>query len=156
MVTPEEIPVLLTLEVSVGKAAELLRARLGVPAGRVVFAEKIPGTIPGPPAIRRVSNSIIPWCYMLTWMWLLNEDRARRYLIYLRQHTTKPNLNPSPSHNPYSIECAVNMRTWKKMNSEADTCTAWVPVDRNKKYWPWEIAWRSMPTPPSRVKCCLR
>lgn len=61
------------------------------------------------------------------------------------QHTPKPNPNPTPFHNPYSIECAVNMRTWRKMNSEVDTCTAWVPVDRKRKHWSWEIVWRSMP-----------
>lgn len=70
MVTPLEISVVLILEVCVGEAAELLRARLGVSAGRSVSAGKVPGTVlsPGTPAIRRVTNTITPSCHMLTRM----------------------------------------------------------------------------------------
>lgn len=67
------------------------------------------------------------------------------------QHTPKPNPNPTPFHNLYSIECAVNMRTWRKMNSEVDTCTAWVPVDRKKKAL---VLGNSLAINAS-VKCCL-
>lgn len=70
MITPEEISVVLTLEVCVGEAAELLRARLGVSVERAVSAEKVPGTVLSPctPAIRRVSNTITLSYQMLTWM----------------------------------------------------------------------------------------
>jgi hypothetical protein len=70
MVTPEEISVVLTLEVCVGEAAELLRARLGVSTGKAVSAGMVPGTVlsPGTPAIRRVTNTITPSCHMLPWM----------------------------------------------------------------------------------------
>lgn len=48
---PEEISVVLTLEVCVGEAAELLRARLGVSTGKAVSAGMVPGTVlsPGTP-----------------------------------------------------------------------------------------------------------
>lgn len=62
MVTPEEIFMVLTLEVCVGEAAELLRARMGVSAG------KVSGTVlsSGTPAIRRVTNTITPSCHIIT------------------------------------------------------------------------------------------
>lgn len=62
MVTPEEISVVLTLEMCVGEGAVLLRARMGVPPG------KVSGTVlsSGTPAIRRVTNTITPSCHIMT------------------------------------------------------------------------------------------
>lgn len=70
MVTPEEISVVLMLEVCVGKAAELLRASVRVSAGRAVSAGTVPNVVisPDAPVIRRVTNTVTPSCHMLTWM----------------------------------------------------------------------------------------
>lgn len=46
-------------------------------------------------------------------------DMDVSYLVYLLQRNIQP--HPNPFHNLYSVERADNMRTCRKMNSEADT-----------------------------------
>lgn len=62
LVTPEEFPVVLMLEVCAGEAAELLRVGLKVAAVKAVPAGKVPGVLfsPGTPTIRRNTSTVIP------------------------------------------------------------------------------------------------
>lgn len=94
MVTPEML-VAVVSEVCVGKAAELLRARLRVSASeRGVLVGKVSGVVlsTGTPVIRKIINTMPPSCHIPTWM------RATWYTYYsaIYSHTLTHSIISTP------------------------------------------------------------